>query len=125
MAREDNLKSFKKGQSGNPAGKPKGIKNRGTLIKKYLALMTELDNPANVEEKIEGTIEDKLVAAQLIRAFSGDTIAFREIMDSVYGKIPQKTLLGGDEDNPIQHEHSFDAKNMTDEQLRQIAAGKI
>ena len=36
MANNDNLKPFKKGQSGNPKGRPKGSKNRSTIIKKWL-----------------------------------------------------------------------------------------
>lgn len=36
----------------------------------------------------------------------------------------QDITIAGDKENPLQHEHSVDYKNMTDEQLRQIASGK-
>ena len=41
MSREQNLKSWTKGQSGNPKGKPKGAKNRSTIIKEILNLMVK------------------------------------------------------------------------------------
>ena len=36
MANEENLIPYKKGQSGNPNGRPKGSKNRSTIAKKWL-----------------------------------------------------------------------------------------
>ena len=36
MANQDNLKSWLPGQSGNPSGKPKGIKNLSTWIREFL-----------------------------------------------------------------------------------------
>lgn len=47
MANEENLKSWPKGQSGNPAGKAPGTKNRATIIKKFLELAVDVDNPAD------------------------------------------------------------------------------
>jgi len=35
----------------------------------------------------------------------------------------QDITLAGDKDNPIQHEHTVDFKNMSDDELRQIATG--
>ena len=36
MAKNENLKNFVKGQSGNPNGRPKGFKNRGSSLKKII-----------------------------------------------------------------------------------------
>jgi len=41
MSREQNLKSWTKGQSGNPKGKPKGSRNRSTIIREILDLMVK------------------------------------------------------------------------------------
>jgi hypothetical protein len=40
---------------------------------------------AGGEEQV-GTLEDRIAAAQIEKALKGDTFAFKEIMDSVYGK---------------------------------------
>lgn len=48
-----NLTPWKPGQSGNPAGKPKGAKNNSTVVKKILAA------PAN--DGKAGTLQDQIV----------------------------------------------------------------
>lgn len=75
---------FQPGQSGNPAGRPEGSRNRATTLRLMLSLAAnyQVDNG----EISEGTIEDKMAAAQIGKALKGDTFAFKEIMDSVYGK---------------------------------------
>lgn len=94
MAKEDNLKSYKKGESGNPKGKVKGTLNRATVLKRFLSLAANYENPADESgNEVTGTLEEKLWAAQITRALTGDTVAFREIMDSMYGKIPQKSEI--------------------------------
>ena len=45
MAKEDNLKSWKKGQSGNPKGRPKGSPNLKKLYMDLLMLENEVMNP--------------------------------------------------------------------------------
>ena len=45
MANEENLKLFKKGESGNPAGRPKGSLNRSTIAKRWLEVEQDLKNP--------------------------------------------------------------------------------
>jgi len=120
MGKIENLKSWEKGQSGNPEGMKKGTLHRSTILNKFLSLAAKYENPANEGgELMEGTLEDKLWIAQIARALTGDTVAFKEIMDSKYGKIPANVVLSGDEDNPLQIEHTLDVKNMTDDQLRQ------
>ena len=37
----DNLNRFKKGESGNPSGRPKGSKNRKTIAREWLAFLQE------------------------------------------------------------------------------------
>lgn len=87
MGSSDNLKSFKKGESGNPRGRPKGAKNRSTAFKKFLSIKTLIDNPDNGQlPKIKGTIEEKMAAVQIKKALEGNTYAFREVMDCVYGR---------------------------------------
>ncbi len=81
MANEQNLKPWKKGQSGNPAGKPKGARNRATIIRELLeAKATDGD----------GQIADQLTRALIKKAAEGDVMAFRELFDSAYGKNTDK-----------------------------------
>lgn len=76
---------FQPGTSGNPAGYPEGVPNRGTLLRKMLAKEIDYKDPST-GEFVRGTIEDAVTLAQLAKASEGDTNAYREIMDSVWGR---------------------------------------
>jgi len=86
--RLENLKEpWPKGKSGNPAGKPPGARNRSTILKELLALQAK-------DAKIEGfqhpiTREILMNHKQLELAEKGDTAAFKEIQDTVYGKMKE------------------------------------
>ncbi len=73
------------GKSGNPSGRPKGAKNRSTILKKWLELPCELANPLT-GEATAGTIEDKIALALISKGLREDVSAIKEILDSVYGK---------------------------------------
>ena len=73
----DNLTPYKPGQSGNPNGKPKGTKNRSTILREILEL--EASDGKTYEYKIDKALIDK--------ALDGDIPAIKEIKDSVHGKI--------------------------------------
>lgn len=80
---------FKPGQSGNPAGYPPGVPNRATVLKKLLALKMTYTDPTTSEE-VEGTVEEAMVWGLISKATQGDTPAYKEVMDSVYGKQTEK-----------------------------------
>ncbi len=88
MANSENLKPWQEGQSGNPAGKPKGALNRATILKRYLAANLK-DNPSDVPFELEGkiTVEDAIALALIKKALSGDIAAIKEIQDTVHGKM--------------------------------------
>jgi Family of unknown function (DUF5681) len=90
-----NLKPFKKGESGNPAGRPEGSLNRGTTLKKWLYGDASFTNPLTLQKAI-GTVEDHVILALLKRATAGNIPAIKEVLDSVYGKNPE--LLTADVD---------------------------
>lgn len=78
MANEENLTPWKKGQSGNVRGRPKGSRNRSTIVRELLeAKATDGD----------GQIADQLTRALIQKAVEGDVRAFKELMDSAYGKV--------------------------------------
>ena len=90
MANPQNIigKEFKKGQSGNPAGRPKGIPNAKTRYQRILNMIEKVKNP------VTGELEDFTVAEimdmKLIqKARSGDISAYKEVMDRLEGRAAQ------------------------------------
>jgi hypothetical protein len=75
MSKED-LIPFKPGQSGNPNGRPKGKRNRSTILKELLDMN---DQELRMHQaQIEKAIELK------------DTNAYKAVLDSAYGAPVQQ-----------------------------------
>jgi hypothetical protein len=83
---------FQPGQSGNPAGYPEGRPNRGTLLRKMMAKEIDYKDPST-GQYARGTIEEAITLAMLAAASNGDVMAYKEIMDSVYGKVTDKVQV--------------------------------
>lgn len=84
MANEQNLIPYKKGQSGNPAGKPKGTRNRSTIARAWLDVEEKFKNPITGEiETLKQ--EDIITLSQIRKARNGDPSAYNAIMNSAYG----------------------------------------
>lgn len=78
---------WKPGESGNPDGKPKGIEHSKTRLLKFLALIIKSKNQLlNSEEEIEMSVLEKMDMGQIALAISGDTKAYKEILDRLEGK---------------------------------------
>lgn len=89
MANEENLIPYKKGQSGNPKGRPKGSKNRSTVAKRWLQVEQDLKNPLTSE--IETMSQEDLMTLALIKkAREGDATAYQKLLDSAYGAPVQQ-----------------------------------
>lgn len=74
---------FKPGQSGNPAGKPKGTKHLSTILKAML----------NEEVEIDGKMikfDQALIKRLLKKATEGDIKAIQEVFDRTEGKAKQE-----------------------------------
>ena len=103
MANEQNLKPFKPGQSGNPAGRPKGVPNTKTRLQRILNLIEEHKNPVTGElEKF--TVAELLDMQQVIKARKGDTRAYQILIDRLEGRPQQSvdmTTNGKDLPTPI------------------------
>jgi hypothetical protein len=94
MSKED-LIPFKKGESGNPAGRPKGSKNRSTIARRWLEVNQSLKNPITGENETMSQ-EDLMTLALIKKAREGDVNAYKALMDSGYGAPVQQieqTLL--------------------------------
>lgn len=75
--KQENLKPFKKGQSGNPAGRPK-LPDLKEAIAKILS-----------EEKDGHTALEAILAALRAKASKGDVRAAQELLDRGFGKAKQ------------------------------------
>lgn len=73
----ENLKPFKPGQSGNPKGRPKGVKNWATVIQNLLADETLIDEvvktkPSYWEHLPTKNAANAIVVAMIIEALKGE-----------------------------------------------------
>ncbi len=105
QARKNKAPHWVKGQSGNPAGYPKGQKHRATILKELMDVILKQNgkpvaNPLDpTESKI--TIEKAMQVKMIEKALKGDLNAYQLIMDTVYGKLADKTELTGADGQPL------------------------
>jgi len=67
----------------NRDGRPKGSRNRSTIVREA------------IEAILKGTgqqVVDSMTAAIIEKAMGGDVPAFKELMDSAYGKVADKVI---------------------------------
>jgi len=99
---------FKPGQSGNPAGRPKGLldfKTRlGFAITRYAEEFAAQHNTKHPKKQITPDDVDIMgdIFVQLInKARNGDLKAIDSLLDRTYGKATQPVELGGIQGNPL------------------------
>jgi len=89
---------FKKGQSGNPAGKPKGATSYGVAIKRLLkadkmTIHLEINGKSKettIKTKVgELNFYDALASVQLTRALKGDRGSIKDLIDRIEGTPTQ------------------------------------
>lgn len=95
--REDNLIPCKPGERPPGAGRPKGTRNRSTIAKQIL--QARANAPKEIRTSLEKyfgelpkkiTIEELMAYAQMVEAIAKrSTSAYRELMDSAYGKAKE------------------------------------
>lgn len=89
MANEENLKPFKKGKDPrrNLDGRPKGSRSRSTIIREHLETWIDTKDPFT-GEMVKVQVVDAMVLSMLRECLKkGSVQAFKELMDSGYGKI--------------------------------------
>lgn len=89
--KQENLKSYKPGESGNPKGRPKGAKSIETILRELMEVKMSEENP--MTGKTETVPAGTLMYAQLMAkaAKDGDLNAIDKIMDRLEGKAVAKT----------------------------------
>lgn len=100
---------FKPGQSGNPAGRPKGARGFKTVIREILdcvmanadvsGLSADLAKSLEVQLGRRPSRRELLVYVQVCKAMAGDTYAFDKIADREEGKPKQEIELDADIDH--------------------------
>jgi hypothetical protein len=93
---------FRKGQSGNPTGRPKVLRE---LVE--LARAETLPTFQKIVQLRDGAADERVQLA-----------AAQEILNRGWGKPAQP--LAGDAENPIQHRHAIDYRELTDAQLEAL-----
>lgn len=101
-----NLKPFKKGQSGNPkgGGKPKKLPQLDVILKNILGSQDK-----------EGRTQAELIIQALTNsAKKGDVKAADLLLNRSYGKVKESVELSTDPDNPLhtKNEHVVIIKRM-------------
>jgi hypothetical protein len=92
MPNPENIERYKmkKGTTLNPKGRPKGARNRSTLAREWLEVSEKVKNPiTGVIEQLEQ--QDIMTLALIKEARKGNVQAYKELMDSAYGKVTQPT----------------------------------
>ena len=90
MANPENLKPFPKGVSGNPKGRPKGVKNWATVVQSILADEKLLDKvvktkPSYWDELPTRNGANAVVVAMMINAMAGDKQAAEWLRKTGFG----------------------------------------
>lgn len=92
IAQDGENTRFKDGQSGNPAGKPKGTRNTKTILTEFFESEIEFEDMQGVPTKM--TIADAMHLKQIKNAIKdGDTTAYKALMERFEG-MPKQTIEG-------------------------------
>lgn len=77
-----NLKEpWPEGYCPNPNGRPKGSRNRSTIVREALEAKMRGQDGKEIE------VVDAMTIAIVAKAMQGDVPAYRELLDSGYGKV--------------------------------------
>ena len=124
MANNNNLIPFKKGVSGNPKGRKKGVRNRSSIIREVFNSISVLNEEDfnQLQSKFphiknDMSIEYLMTLVQVNNAiFKGDLRAYKVLNEALYG-TPIKELNREVEEDSIKKDE-IDFTLLTDEELR-------
>lgn len=92
-AKEANLIPFKKGESGNPNGRPLGQRNYSTIRRIAFERIGKLKNMTAEE------VEEEMVKGGLEKALQADAKFYQDDLDRAYGRPKQDVGLSGTGEN--------------------------
>jgi len=116
--RVENLKPQKAGEpSHNPNGRPKGSRNRSTIVREWLETTYKKINPITGQNETL-QIQDHLVISLIGKALKGDVQAFRELFDSGHGKVSELLDVTSKGESITQEKLSPEERRQLIEKLR-------
>jgi hypothetical protein len=102
---------YKKGQSGNPKGRPP-IRDIKVVLQDLLS-----------QEKNGTQLIDGLMSVVVNKALKGDLKAVDMLLSYTFGKATQRTEITGSEGEPIQIKHDLSKLNIDElKQLKEITS---
>jgi len=87
-----NLIPPKKGEIRNPNGRPKGIPNTKTRLKRLLELEQSIKNPVTGKDEMF-TVAEQMDLAMISKARKGDVRAYNALIDRLEGKAQSSVDL--------------------------------
>lgn len=80
------------------------MRNRATVFRQFLELKNQVNNPAlaSIAKELDLTMYEAAALGQLVSAAEGNTSAWKEIQDTLFGKLTEKTELTGKDGKPIE-----------------------
>lgn len=90
-----NLKPYKPGQCGNPAGRKKGSKNISTILKMFLDQTADFTDPMT-GKKVKDTFRNQIGIQLLSQAARGDRKAIKDVLDRIEGTAIQRQEIDFD-----------------------------
>jgi len=127
MANNNNLKPFKKGVSGNPKGRKKGVRNRSSIIKELfdsIGVLNDYDFN-QLQSKFphitnDMSIEYLMTLVQVNNAiFKGDLRAYKVLNDSLYGTTTKELNRERDEQELFSiKKEDFDLSVLSTDELK-------
>jgi len=110
---------FKKGQSGNPKGRPKGSKSIRSIIKKYLEKEINHKNPLTGKDE-NLSVQDHMILTAIAKAISGDDRAREDVLNRLYGKPKEHINIKTEKDDMSEEEINEELERLEklDEQFR-------
>lgn len=95
----------KKGEIRNPKGRPKGSRDRATILREILVAMVKDGKGKNKKNPLTGAkemnYEEAVDVAIVKRAIGGSIEAIREIKDTLHGRLADKKEISGPDGGPV------------------------
>jgi hypothetical protein len=104
MPNPENIEPYKFTSERQPArrGRPKGSRNRSTVVRKWLETSLEITGLDGRRKR--GRVVDAIVLRLIRKAIvDGNVAAARELLDSAYGRAPETIEHTGKDGAPMQH----------------------